>query len=52
MPVMDGIESTRKIRELEFRPMIVMLSAFSGTEIDDAREAGADDYIKKPPDRD
>lgn len=49
MPVMDGIEATRKIRELKFKTPVIVQSAhiFKG-DIDLAFEAGCNDYITKP----
>lgn len=49
MPIMNGIEATRKIREANIMTPIIMLTAKS--EIDDkvtGLDAGADDYLPKP----
>jgi DNA-binding response OmpR family regulator len=54
MPRMNGIEMIRRIREeVEFRqtPIIVM-SAYGKRIIDDAIQAGADDFVEKPIDFD
>ena len=54
MPRMNGIEMIRKIREdqeLSETPIIVM-SAYGKRVIDDAIQAGADDFIEKPIDFD
>ncbi len=54
MPRMNGIEMIKRIREdgeLRETPIIVM-SAYGKRMIDDALEAGADDYIEKPIDCD
>lgn len=54
MPVMDGYEATKKIRDYEKlesigRTPILTLTAFSLTaEIDRALKAGCDDYLTKP----
>jgi CheY-like chemotaxis protein len=51
MPVMDGLEACRKIRELELakRPSIVALTANAFREDRDAASAaGMDDYLAKP----
>lgn len=53
MPVLDGLEATRKIRELEQgdRPVIIGLSAgVNQSEIDECLEAGMDLFIGKPVD--
>lgn len=52
MPVMDGFEVLKRIRELTEVPVIV-LSAISGTDATvRALEIGADDFIKKPFEKD
>jgi CheY-like chemotaxis protein/anti-sigma regulatory factor (Ser/Thr protein kinase) len=55
MPVMDGLEATRRIRSLDSpvqRIPIIALSANVLTEhIAGCREAGMDDYLAKPIDR-
>ena len=49
MPVMDGYQATREIREFDVETPIVALSAnvFSD-EIQNAFEAGMDDFLEKP----
>ena len=50
MPEMDGIETTRQIREIvgEETPVII-LTSFNWDEIaDEAREAGVDTFVPKP----
>lgn len=49
MPVMDGIEATKKIREIDHEVMIIAVSAVD----DDAKQKeilrnGAEDYVPKP----
>jgi DNA-binding response OmpR family regulator len=54
MPRMNGIEMIKRIRkedELSQTPIIVM-SAYGKRMIDDAIQAGADDYVEKPIDFD
>jgi DNA-binding response OmpR family regulator len=54
MPRMNGIEMIRRIREeadLQQTPIIVM-SAYGKRVIDDAMQAGADDFVEKPIDFD
>ena len=51
LPVMDGLEATRRIRALENRPRppIIALSAHAlATDQEKALQAGADDYHTKP----
>ena len=54
MPRMNGIEMIRRIREekdMQQTPIIVM-SAYGKRVIDDAMQAGADDFVEKPIDFD
>lgn len=54
MPRMNGIEMIKRIREesgLSGTPIIVM-SAYGKRMIDDAIQAGADDFVEKPIDFD
>lgn len=54
MPEMDGISCLRALRAMELkpRPIVVMCTTESGlTKIREALEAGADEYIMKPYDR-
>lgn len=54
MPRMNGIEMIKRIREaaeMNETPIIVM-SAYGRRMIDDAIEAGADDFVEKPIDFD
>ena len=53
MPVMDGLQATCKIRELEtvsggHIPIIAMTAYAMKEDMDRCREAGMDDYISKP----
>lgn len=52
MPVLDGLEATRRLRASGFSQPVVALSA--GCDPDDierCREAGMDDHLAKPVDR-
>jgi two-component system chemotaxis response regulator CheY len=54
MPEMDGISCLRALRAMDLnpRPVVVMCTTESGlTKIREALEAGADEYIMKPYDR-
>lgn len=48
MPVMNGIDATREIRERNPRACVLILTGGSNiAEIDDARKAGASGYLTK-----
>lgn len=48
MPVMDGVEATRRIRERDPYARVLMLTGSNSREdIDRAREAGAAGYVTK-----
>jgi CheY-like chemotaxis protein len=49
MPVMDGFEATRRIRERSTQVVVIALSAsvFAQSR-EDSREAGCDDFVAKP----
>jgi CheY-like chemotaxis protein len=52
MPEMDGLEATRRIRQMGYRGPIVALSAnISPTDIENCRQAGCDDWLGKPIDQ-
>lgn len=53
MPVMDGLEATRQIREAEFQtnrhiPIIALTAGALSQEKEACYEAGMDDYLVKP----
>jgi CheY-like chemotaxis protein len=49
MPVLDGLEATRKLRARGFSPPIIGLTASAGPETSDAcREAGMTGCLTKP----
>jgi CheY-like chemotaxis protein len=52
MPVMDGLEATRRIRALENGAARVPIIALTGNAFDEDRqrclEAGMDDHLPKP----
>lgn len=53
MPGMDGIEICRRVRDANMLVYIILLTARGGTErIVEGLQAGADDYLTKPFDRD
>ena len=59
MPVMDGLEATRQIRNLEretdrkVTPIVVLSASAMQSDVEDAIDAGADRHLSKPvtPDR-
>ena len=50
MPVMDGIETTRKIREaIGHESAIIILTSYNWDDVvDEAKEAGVDTFVPKP----
>jgi len=49
MPVMDGIEATRKIHQLDKNIMVIAVSAVDDVEKQkEILDAGAEDYVPKP----
>lgn len=49
MPQMDGIESTRRLRELGYSGAIIAVTAFGSEELKEKwLQAGCDEYIQKP----
>jgi CheY-like chemotaxis protein len=49
MPVMDGIEATRRLREAGSKARIIIVTGSDVPgELAAAREAGADSYVPKP----
>ena len=57
MPILDGLEATMKIREIEQDggkkriPIIALTAGVSESEKDEIIKAGLDDYVSKPIDR-
>lgn len=50
MPLMDGVEATRRLRELGSTARIVVLTGVEDVaRIGEAREAGADTFVAKMP---
>jgi DNA-binding NarL/FixJ family response regulator len=48
MPVMDGIEATRLMKELEPSPQVILVSAYEQAElVESGRRAGADLFLLK-----
>jgi CheY-like chemotaxis protein len=51
MPQMNGIEATKKIKQIKPEMRVIILSALANsTDIEAAFEAGCDDYVTKPVD--
>lgn len=49
MPEMDGLELTRKIKEINGEQIVIILSAHDEPQyVEDLREAGINDFIFKP----
>ena len=49
MPGMGGVDILRRIKEIDSRPGIVMLSAFGDEEtVNEVLQMGADYYLQKP----
>ena len=49
MPVMDGLEASRRIRSVSADVPIIAMSAYSsGSEIESARNAGCNEFLVKP----
>lgn len=49
MPQMDGLEATRKIREMGYGvPIIAMTADVFQSSIDKCKKAGMEDYVSKP----
>ncbi len=49
MPGLDGIQVTRKIRELDQNALIIILTSYSWVDIEqEAYKAGVDSFISKP----
>jgi DNA-binding NarL/FixJ family response regulator len=53
MPIMDGVETTRRLRQLSCHPCIIIFTAFDDDDrIINAIQAGADGYLLKDAPRD
>ena len=48
MPVMGGLESSKKIREKSNVPIVALTANASKQEMDKCRETGINDYLSKP----
>ena len=49
MPIMDGLEAAKKIKEMDPEAKIIMLSAMGDDEIvAEAKDLGIDIFLKKP----
>ena len=49
MPEMDGIESTRKLRELGYGGLIIAVTAYGSEDLKQSwLQAGCDEYFEKP----
>src|SRR5262245_50907367 len=48
MPIVDGVELCRRIRQSSNVPVIVIAPSSDGPSEVSALDAGADDYIRKP----
>jgi two-component system KDP operon response regulator KdpE len=48
MPVMDGFEASRRLRELGLKSILVMSHRHDERSVVKALELGADDYLRKP----
>src|SRR5947208_6800350 len=56
MPIMDGLEATRKIRTLEGKvaniPVVALTASVLEQDVAACQAAGMDDFVAKPIDRD
>lgn len=48
MPILNGNQATQKIREFSSVPIIALTASTQESDIKDAMEAGANDYLLKP----
>jgi CheY-like chemotaxis protein len=53
MPVMDGVETLRRLRRLDPQSQIIVFSGYATSqEVDQAMALGANDFLAKPADLD
>jgi len=53
MPVMDGVETLRRLRQMDPQAQIIVFSGYATSqEVDQAMALGANDYLAKPADLD
>ena len=53
MPVMDGVETLRRLRKLDPQSQIIVFSGYATSqEVDQAMALGANDFLAKPADLD
>lgn len=48
MPIMNGIQTGKRLRELNLNIVLVMLTAYGAQYVIEAMESGFDDYLVKP----
>ncbi len=48
MPIMNGIDATKKIKEIDPKSKIIVITAYASSKGEKILEAGADYILKKP----